>query len=254
MAVALESIFTFQFSWLLLAAIGLMAVLYSSVGHGGASGYLAAMALWGLAPEEMRPAALLMNIVVTSWLLHRFKPYQLMPHKLFWPLVVVSTPLAFVGGLIEIDAQAYRLLVGVMLFLAAVRMLMITKVAENTQQPALLLVLLVGGVLGFSAGLTGIGGGVFLSPILLIFGWCSMRQSTAVAAGFILLNSIGGLAGYVASGQPWPLGTGWLVIAAFAGCLFGSELAAHRASSLTLQKLLAAVLAIAAVKMIYTAI
>lgn len=250
----LETIFAFQYSFILLMAIGLMAVLYSSVGHGGASGYLAAMALWGLLPEEMRPAALLMNIVVTSWLLYRFQPYKLMPYKLFWPLVIASTPLAFVGGLIKIDAEAYRLLVGVMLLLAAVRMLMINKAAESTHQPTMIVVLLVGAILGFSAGLTGIGGGVFLSPILLIFGWCTIRQSTAVAAGFILLNSIGGLAGYIVSDQSWPMGAGWLVIAALAGCLFGGELAAHRASSLTLQKLLAAVLAIAAVKMVVTAL
>jgi uncharacterized membrane protein YfcA len=254
MPVVLETIFSFQYSFILLMAIGLMAVLYSSVGHGGASGYLAAMALWGLLPEEMRPAALLMNIVVTSWLLYRFQPYKLMPYKLFWPLVIASTPLAFVGGLIKIDAEAYRLLVGVMLLLAAVRMLMINKAAESTHQPTMIVVLLVGAILGFSAGLTGIGGGVFLSPILLIFGWCTIRQSTAVAAGFILLNSIGGLAGYIVSDQSWPMGAGWLVIAALAGCLFGGELAAHRASSLTLQKLLAAVLAIAAVKMVVTAL
>ena len=254
MPVVLETIFAFQYSYILLMAIGLMAVLYSSVGHGGASGYLAAMALWGLLPEEMRPAALLMNIVVTSWLLYRFQPYKLMPYKLFWPLVIASTPLAFVGGLIKIDAEAYRLLVGVMLLLAAVRMLMINKAAESIQQPTMIAVLLVGAILGFSAGLTGIGGGVFLSPILLIFGWCTIRQSTAVAAGFILLNSIGGLAGYIVSDQSWPMGAGWLVIAALAGCLFGGELAAHRASSLTLQKLLAAVLAIAAVKMVVTAL
>lgn len=254
MPVVLETIFAFQYSFILLMAISLMAVLYSSVGHGGASGYLAAMALWGLLPEEMRPAALLMNIVVTSWLLYRFQPYKLMSYKLFWPLVIASTPLAFIGGLIKIDAEAYRLLVGVMLLLAAVRMLMINKAAESTQQPTMIAVLLVGAILGFSAGLTGIGGGVFLSPILLIFGWCTIRQSTAVAAGFILLNSIGGLAGYIVSDQSWPMGAGWLVIAALAGCLFGGELAAHRASSLTLQKLLAAVLAIAAVKMVVTAL
>jgi uncharacterized membrane protein YfcA len=254
MPVVLETIFAFQYSFILLMAISLMAVLYSSVGHGGASGYLAAMALWGLLPEEMRPAALLMNIVVTSWLLYRFQPYKLMPYKLFWPLVIASTPLAFIGGLIKIDAEAYRLLVGVMLLLAAVRMLMINKAAESIQQPTMIAVLLVGAILGFSAGLTGIGGGVFLSPILLIFGWCTIRQSTAVAAGFILLNSIGGLAGYIVSDQSWPMGAGWLVIAALAGCLFGGELAAYRASSLTLQKLLAAVLAIAAVKMVVTAL
>ena len=231
-----------------------MAILYSSVGHGGASGYLAAMALWGLAPEEMRPAALMMNIIVTTWLLKRFQPYKLIPYRLFWPLVIASTPLAFVGGLVSIGAESYRLVLGVVLVLAAVRMLMIPKATLITNEPALLLIVLVGGVLGFMSGLTGIGGGVFLSPILLVFGWCSIRQSAAVAAGFILLNSIAGLAGYVASDQSWPLGTGWLVMAALAGCLVGGELASHRASSSTLQKLLAVVLIIAGSKMGYTAL
>lgn len=250
----LDSVFAFQYSYFLLAAIALMAVLYSSVGHGGASGYLAAMALWGLAPEEMRPAALMMNIFVTTWLLTRFQPYKLMPYRLFWPLVIASTPLAFVGGLVSIGAESYRLVLGVVLVLAAVRMLMIPKATLATNEPALLTIVLVGGVLGFLAGLTGIGGGVFLSPILLVFGWCSIRQSTAVAAGFILLNSLAGLAGYVASDQSWPMGTGWLVMAALAGCLVGGELASHRASSWTLQKLLAAVLIIAGSKMGYTAL
>jgi len=248
-----ESLFVFDYSYWLLAAIALMAVLYSSVGHGGASGYLAAMALWGLAPQEMRPAALVMNIVVTCWLLYRFQPYKLMPYRLFWPLVLASTPAAFVGGLWVIDVLGYRLLVGLLLGLAAIRMLVSNKVTEEIQLPALGLVLVVGGLLGFSAGLTGIGGGVFLSPILLIFGWCTVRQSTAVAAGFILLNSVAGLAGYIVSEQPWPLGTGWLMLAAFVGCLLGAELASHRASSMALRKLLAAVLIIASGKMVYSA-
>ncbi len=250
----MAQLFVLDFSYFLLAAIMLMAVLYSSVGHGGASGYLAAMALWGLAPEQMRPAALLMNIVVTCWLLYRFKPHQLMPYKLFWPLVLASTPMAFVAGMLTIDAIVYRLLVGALLLVAAVRMLLIPAQAAERSKPDIKVVLMVGAVLGFAAGLTAIGGGVFLSPILLIFGWCSMRESTAVAAGFILLNSLAGLAGYLLSGQVWPLGTGWLLLAAFLGCLLGAELASHRASSLTLQKLLAVVLVIASGKMLVTAL
>lgn len=248
----MPELFILAYDYWLLAAILLMAVLYSSVGHGGASGYLAAMALWGLAPETMRPAALLMNIVVTCWLLYRFKPYKIMPHKLFWPLVLASTPMAFMGGMIMVEASAYRILVGILLMVAAVRMLLVSKPADTVGQPRLPIILLLGAVLGFASGLTGIGGGVFLSPILLIFGWCSVRQSAAVAAGFILLNSGAGLSGYLLSDQSWPMGTGWLLVAAFIGCLVGAELASHRASSLTLQKLLAAVLGIAAVKMVLT--
>jgi uncharacterized protein len=249
----LASLFSFQYSFWLLAAIALMAVLYSSVGHGGASGYLAAMALWGLAPEEMRPAALSMNIVVTSWLLYRFQPYKLMPYKLFWPLVIVSTPAAFIGGLWEIDAFSYHLLVGLLMALAALRMIVSSRPVETVTLPPQWLLLTVGILLGFSAGMTGIGGGVFLSPILLICGWCTVRQSAAVAAGFILLNSIAGLAGYMTSGQSWPLGSGWLMLAALGGCLLGAEIASHRGAPITLRKLLAGVLIIAAGKMILTA-
>ena len=250
----MATLFVFAYDYWLLIAVLAMAVLYSSVGHGGASGYLAAMALWGLAPETMRPTALVMNIVVTCWLLYRFKPYQMMPYSLFWPLVLASTPMAFVGGMISIDALAYRLLVGALLLFAAIRMLLITNGVRHIQLPPLGLIVLVGACLGVVSGLTGIGGGVFLSPIVLIFGWCSMRQSAAVAAGFILLNSVGGLSGYLISDQSWPMGSAWLLIAAFIGCLVGAELASHRASSLTLQKLLAVVLVIASIKMIYTAL
>lgn len=247
-------LFVLAYDYWLLIAILVMAVLYSSVGHGGASGYLAAMALWGLAPETMRPAALLMNIMVTCWLLYRFKPYQLLPHSLFWPLVLGSMPMAFIGGSISLDTAAYQLLVGGLLLLAALRMLVAQRQTVVVQPPGVALVIALGAGLGFASGLTGIGGGVFLSPILLLFGWCSMRQSAAVAAGFILLNSIGGLAGYLISDQSWPMGTGWLLLAAFIGCLAGAELAAYRASSVTLQKLLAVVLAIAAIKMVCTAL
>ncbi|MGB2359155.1 MAG: sulfite exporter TauE/SafE family protein [Porticoccaceae bacterium] len=250
----MTELFVLAYDYWLLIAILVMAVLYSSVGHGGASGYLAAMALWGLAPETMRPAALLMNIMVTCWLLYRFKPYQLLPHSLFWPLVLGSMPMAFIGGSISLDTAAYQLLVGGLLLLAALRMLVAQRQTVVVQPPGVALVIALGAGLGFASGLTGIGGGVFLSPILLLFGWCSMRQSAAVAAGFILLNSIGGLAGYLISDQSWPMGTGWLLLAAFIGCLAGAELAAYRASSVTLQKLLAVVLAIAAIKMVYTAL
>ncbi len=241
---------TFAHSHWLLFTIVLLAVLYASVGHGGASGYLAAMALWGLAPEQMRPAALVMNVVVTCWLLYRFKPRRLMPTGLFWPLVLASTPMAFVGGALHVDADAYRLLLGGLLLLAAGRMLVRPLAAVAETQPNCYLVVALGALLGFAAGLTGIGGGVYLSPILVLTGWCSIRASAVLAAGFILLNSLAGLGGYWLSAQVWPTGSGWLVLAALAGSLIGAELATHRASSRALQLLLALVLAVAALKML----
>lgn len=250
----MAELFTLDYSLLLLLAIAAMAVLYSSVGHGGASGYLAAMVFWGLTPQTMRPAALTMNIVVCCWLLYRFQPYKLMPHKLFWPLVLSSTPMAFIGGLWRVEAPLYHLLVGVLLVIAALRMFVAGHSEERVLVPPNWRIVLVGAALGLMAGITGIGGGVFLSPLILMFGWCTMRQSTAVAAGFILLNSVAGLAGYVARGQPWPDGVGWLALAAFAGCLIGAELAARRAAVPMLKMILGVVLLIAGLKMAYTVI
>jgi len=248
-------LFAFEYSPLLLGAIFALAILYSSVGHGGASGYIAAMALWGLSPQELRPAVLTMNVVVTGWVLLRMRPFKLLPHKLFWPLVCASMPMAFVGGFWKISASAYYLILGVLLLVAGLRLLFpVNKATQNTEQPNMLLVIFVGAILGLSAGLSGIGGGVFLSPILVFLGWCSVRQCGAVAAGFILLNSVSGLAGFLTTHSYSPTGLGWLLLAAFAGCLIGSEMATHRSREETLLKLLSAVLVIAGVKMAYVAL
>ena len=251
MTAAFDLLFKFEYSFSLIALIAAMAVLYSSVGHGGASGYLAAMLLWGLSPGEMRPAALLMNITVTSWLLWRFRTYHLMSYQLFWPLVIASTPLAFAGGLMKIQPEAYKFFVSAMLVFASIKMALPERTSNAYLEPHSTIVFLIGGVLGFAAGITGIGGGVFLSPILIIFGWCTIRESAAIAAGFILLNSVAGLAGYLVSQYTFPPGMGWLIATAFAGCLVGGELASHRASSTILRRMLASVLLIAAVKMGY---
>ena len=215
----LESIFAFEYPFFYSLLLRLMAVLYSSVGHGGASGYLAAMALVGSGTRRDAAGGIAMNIVVTSWLLSRFQPYKLMPIKLFWPLVIASTPLAFVGGLISIGAEAYRILLGVVLVLAAVRMLMISKATELLVQPTLLIIVLWVGRSGFVSGLTGIGGGVFLSPILLFLVGVAFAKVPLWRRVLSYLIPFAGLAGYMASDQSWPMGRGWLVMAALAGCL-----------------------------------
>ncbi len=249
-------LFAFEYSPFLLFAIFSLAILYSSVGHGGASGYIAAMALWGLAPQELRPAVLTMNIVVTAWVLFRMLPFKLLPHHIFWPCVLASVPMAFIGGLWKISTSGYYLVLGSLLFIAGARLVFPLKPNELCNEnsiapPRMLLVLIIGGVLGFTAGVSGIGGGVFLSPILIFLGWCSVRQTAAVAAGFIFLNSLSGLFGFLMSNSYNPDGLGWLLVTAFAGCLIGSEMASHRSPEKILSKLLCAVLLIAAIKMIY---
>lgn len=239
----------------LLALIVLMAALYSTVGHGGASGYLAAMALFGLAPETMKPAALAMNVFVTVFVLSRLVPRQDFMWRLFVPLAVASMPMAFIGGAWQLNAVAYQSIVGVVLLFSAAQLLINKRLQQDVTLPyRLWLVLPVGGVLGLLSGLTGVGGGIFLSPLLLFLRWTTMRSNVAIAAAFILVNSLAGLAGFASNtSSAWSDGTAWLIAAAVVGAVIGAGFAAHRLQQVTLRKVLAVVLVIAAVKMIVNA-
>ncbi|MDX2458304.1 MAG: sulfite exporter TauE/SafE family protein [Gammaproteobacteria bacterium] len=212
----------------LLVFVAIMAILYSSVGHGGASGYLSAMALFGLEPAMMKPAVLTMNIFVTMLVLWRFSRTGPFNWHLFWPFAVAAVPMAFIGGAHIINSSVYRVMVGLALLLAMWRLLWEGNDSDCIQSPALWVALPVGAVLGLVSGLTGVGGGIFLSPLLLLFHWSSMRGSVAIAAAFILLNSIAGLAGYATTATHWPAGIPVLVIIAMLGGLIGAELGARR--------------------------
>lgn len=237
----------------LLSCIAVAAVLYSSVGHGGASGYLAVMALFGLEPAVMKPAALTMNVFVTTLVLWRLSKAGHFNWHLFLPFVAGSTPMAFVGGAYTIDSSIYQYIVGLALFLAVWRMLWQEKADVEVRPPRPWVAVPVGGVLGFISGVSGVGGGIFLSPLLLLFKWTTMRGSAAIAAAFILLNSVAGLAGYASTGKPWPDGIPVLVIIAVFGALLGSEIGVRRLAPVRLRHVLGLVLVIAGAKMILTA-
>lgn len=238
--------------WLLLS-IAAAAVLYSSVGYGGASGYLAAMALFGMEPALMKPAALTMNIFVTALVLWRVSWTAPFDWRLFLPFAAAALPMAFLGGAWRVDSAIYHILVGIALLLATARLLWQHDDREATRTPVLWLTLPVGAVLGLLAGLTGVGGGIFLSPLLLLFHWATMRGSVPVAAAFILLNSVAGLAGYASTASQWPVGIPAMVVAAVAGGMIGAEFGARRLAPAHLRKVLALVLAIAGIKMIVSA-
>lgn len=240
-------------SFFFFSSIAIAAILYSSVGHGGASGYLAVMALFGLDPSLMKPAALTMNIFVTVLVLTRLSKAGHFNWRLFIPFAAASMPMAFIGGAYTIDSSLYRIIVGLALLLAMWRLLWHGEDTIELHKPKLWASIPVGGVLGFVSGLTGVGGGIFLSPLLLFFNWTTMRGSAAIAAAFILVNSAAGLAGYVSTSTAWPAGIPALVIAAVFGGLIGSELGAKKISPVRLRKVLAIVLAIAGIKMIVTA-
>ena len=242
-----------DYTFVFLSSIAIAAILYSSVGHGGASGYLAVMALFGMEPAMMKPAALTMNIFVTLLVLARMSKAGHFNWRLFTPFIITSMPMAFIGGAYTINASAYKIIVGIALLLAMVRMAWKSNDDYELKIPSTPVAMTVGGLIGFISGLTGVGGGIFLSPLLLLFHWTHMRGSAAIAAGFILLNSIAGLAGFATTDQHWPAGIPVLVVAAVVGGLIGSELGVRRLAPIKLRKTLALVLAIAGIKMIATA-
>jgi uncharacterized membrane protein YfcA len=239
-------------SLLILAA----AALYSSVGHAGASGYLAAMALFGLAPATMKPAALCLNILVATIATFRFWRAGCFHWPLFWPFAVASIPLAFVGGAITLPTTVYKQIVGLTLLYAAFRLFRFTQakaeaVATTTRNAPLALAMFLGGLIGLLSGLTGVGGGIFLSPLLLLMGWADTRRTAGVSAAFILVNSIAGLSGNLTNLQTLPPALPYFALAAILGGVIGSEFGSRRLASMTIRRLLALVLVVAGVKMIF---
>ena len=239
---------------LILAALFFAAaVLYASVGHAGASGYLAAMALVGVAPTVMRPTALVMNIVVATIVVARFSVTRQMPLREVAPFVVASVPLAFVGGTITLATDVYKPLVGLVLLGAAGRLWWTATRYAGTGEVRVpvLPAVGIGAVIGFLSGLTGTGGGIFLTPILLFFAWSPPRPAAAISAGFILANSAAGLAGNLATVGSLPTELAlWVPVVAIGG-LIGSELGARRLSPIGLRRALALVLVVAGLKLIF---
>lgn len=231
--------------------IFLAAVLYSSVGHAGASGYLAVMALFSVAPPVMRPTALVLNILVALVASTKFYRAGHFVWRLFWPFALTSVPLAYLGGRIALPNVYYKYLVGAVLLLSAYRLLRNPNIGNqpSEQLPALWLMLLMGGVLGLLSGLTGVGGGIFLSPLLLFMGWAQMRQASGVAAVFILVNSISGLLGLLSRAPQLPSQIGYFAVAAIIGGFIGAEYGSQRIAGINLKRLLAVVLIIAGIKM-----
>ncbi len=240
---------------MLLAAGMLVAAFgYASVGHGGASAYIAAMALVGIAPAEMRPIALLLNVLVSSLGTWKFYRAGYFRWRLFWPFAVVSIPMAYLGGAITLPGQAYKVLVGLGLLYAAWQLWRSGKSGEEmreVREPPLGWAMAIGAAMGLLAGLTGVGGGIFLSPLLLMLGWAGTKQTSAVAAPFILVNSIAGLAAvFVAKGAVLPSYVWILGAAVLAGGWLGAEYGSRRFANPVVRRVLAIVLALAGAKMI----
>jgi uncharacterized protein len=253
--------------FLLPVLFTIAAFLYSSVGHAGASGYLAVMAFLALSPAMMKPSALIMNIVVASIALIQFARAGYFHWRLFWPFAVASAPMAFVGGWLALPHDTYRVLVGVIIFLSALKLaweggkgFAATPTERALQDdphqprrmPTLMPAFLAGAGIGLLSGLTGTGGGIFLSPLLLFMSWGRPRDSAGVAAAFILINSISGLLGHWPRAEQLPDALPWWCVAVALGGLCGSWIGSRVAPLPVFKILLATVLIIAAGKLVLT--
>ena len=228
------------------------AALYSSVGHGGASAYLAVMALFSLSPDVMKPTALALNILVAVVATVRFTRAGLFTWSLFWPFAATSIPAAFVGGAMTIPTRWYHVLVVIVLLYAAVWMFRsaLKPLGTATRPPPLWIALIAGLALGFLSGLTGVGGGIFLSPLLLYMGWAETRATSGVAAPFILVNSIAGLLGHFSSVAQLPANIPVWGAAVIIGGWIGATYGSRRAAPPMLRQLLSLVLVVAGVKLV----
>jgi uncharacterized protein len=237
---------------LLFLAVGIIAFLYSSVGHAGASGYIAIMTLFGIAPVVIRPTALVLNILVAIIGTFQFWRAGHFSWRLFWPFALLSIPAAYVGGYLQPSASLLRILIGVVLLFSAVRLSFRRSDPPKVTSPSRPTAIGVGAGLGLLSGLTGTGGGIFLTPLLLFCRWAHIRQAAAVSALFILVNSIAGLTGFVTAKHSIPSLGIWLAAAAISGGALGSYLGSRRFPVRAISVLLATVLFIAGIKLIFT--
>jgi hypothetical protein len=234
----------------LTIAVFLVALLYSTVGHAGASGYIAVMTLLGLATPVVKPTSLLLNILVASLTSWQFWRSGYFSWSLFWPLVLLSVPMSFLGGYINLPSSIFKILLGLVLLYSSSRLLLRLLPEKNPQPPSRLIAVLTGGVIGFLSGLTGTGGGIFLTPIMIFGGWANVKNTAAVSAMFILVNSIAGLLGNFSSTKNLPTIALPLSCAVLAGGAIGSYLGSRQFSPPVIKYLLAIVLIIAGVKLI----
>ena len=239
---------------LLLLLLPIVAFLYASVGHGGASGYLALMSAFSFPMTFMKPTALVLNILVSAVSFYFYYREKNFKWNLFYPFALSSIPFSFVGGYLKIDAFYYKIILATVLVFAVMRLLGIFGKEKNTIKTINLpLALGFGALIGFLSGLLGIGGGIILSPVLLLFGWATMKQTAAVSALFILANSISGLFGFVSQGGTLPESSWFLVGVVFIGGLFGAYYGSTKFNSKALRYVLSGVIGIAILKLYTTA-
>ncbi len=244
----------FSLTTILFISILLLIVsaLYSSVGHGGASGYLAVLSFFTFTPNQLATTALTLNILVSGLSFFSYYRAGHFSFKLAFPFVIASIPTAFLGGTMHITNKAYYFLLSCVLIIAGIRMLLPLNKKSNKSltSPGIPVTIITGGSIGILSGIVGIGGGIFLSPIMILMKWASTKKTSAIAAFFILVNSISGLCGRCFGGTIEFQSMLPFIVATFIGGLAGSYSGANFLSSISLRRILAIVLFIASVKLI----
>lgn len=240
----------------IIAAIFVVAVLYSSVGHGGASGYLAVMALFGVSAAVTRPTSLTLNLFVASIAFVQFYRAGFFDWKIFLPFAAGSIPMAFIGGMIQLPTTVYKIILGVTLMAAAIRLAVNLKSGREPNAPNVRICLLIGAFLGLISGLVGVGGGIFLTPVLLLMNWTETKKAAGISALFIFVNSAAGLLGNWLQGKDSQIANlppnVWLWVgAAIVGGIIGSTLGSKYFNSILLRRVLAVGLLIAGLKLIF---
>ncbi len=239
--------------WLFIVLLFIVAFLYSSVGHGGASGYLALMAIFGIAPSLMKSSALIMNICVSLISFIHYYKSGYFKWKLFLPFAITSIPASFLGALVTVDPVLYKKILGALLLFPILRLLgVFGKQTDEIKNTNRIVALILGASIGFLSGMIGIGGGIILSPIILLFHWAEMKETAAISSLFIFVNSISALAGLFSKGLIIDSSVYfWIAVTllgGFAGAYFGSK----KIKSPVLKKILAFTLLLASIKLLTT--
>ncbi|WP_284651878.1 sulfite exporter TauE/SafE family protein [Flavobacterium terrisoli] len=235
---------------LLLVLLAVVAFLYASVGHGGASGYLALMSLFAFPVTFMKPTALVLNILVSGISFYFYYRQKEFNWKFFYPFAITSIPFSFLGGMVNIETHWYKIILGTVLLFAVARLLGLFGKGQKELKPINLpMALVIGAIIGFLSGLIGIGGGIILSPVLLLLGWATMKQTAAVSALFIFVNSISGLFGFASQGGTLPVSSTLLIAVVLIGGIVGGYYGSKKMNTIALRNVLAMVLLIAVFKL-----
>ncbi|MEN5234119.1 sulfite exporter TauE/SafE family protein [Sphingobacterium faecium] len=239
-----------EFFYLILFVV---AFLYASVGHGGASGYLALMALYGVAPQEMKPTALFLNLFVSLTSFIQYYRGKHFKKDIFIPIALASIPFAFLGGMLSIDDHLYKTILGILLLLPIIRFFFFKQVPDDRLvAPVKWISVLLGAIIGLLSGMIGIGGGIILSPILILLLWTNQKQTAAISAAFIFVNSLAGLGGMLTQGISLSSNMILYIVIAFSGGLLGAYMGSKKFNQEVLKYILATVLLMAAYKLLFT--